>query len=169
MIYFELIFTYSVRHGSRFPLFFFFFFFFCWWMASCFSTTCWKTTFFSLRWQYIAISCHFLALCIYKILSNHLNTFLCNNHVAQISNMCPYLDEGFETWRYIVIYLTSEQSHLKTSKVNVLVILGTCSDISLDQNHKNMLPQNQGERASLIRVVTLVNFCVFWTLNLNSA
>lgn len=138
------------------------------WTANCFSAICWTTTFFSLRWPYIGISCHFLELPTYKVLYNHLNIFLCNNHMAQMSSICPYLDEGFETWRYVVIYLGSEQSHLKTSKVNVLVILGTCSDISLNQNNKNMLPQNQRKKASLIRVV-LVNFCVFWTLNLNSA
>lgn len=79
----------------------------------------------------------------------HLGAFL-TIIVQHISNICPYLDEGIKTQRYVVIYLRSEQSHLKMSKVNMLVILGTCSDVSLGQNCQNTLLQNHREKSSLI-------------------
>lgn len=77
------------------------------------------------------------------------------------SSICPHLDEEIEEKRDVVISLGSEQSHLKNSKANVLLILGTFSHISLGQNCQNISLQNQREKLSLIRIVTIVNFYVF--------
>lgn len=86
-----------------------------------------------------------------------------------MSSICPYLDEEIEEKRDAVISLGSEQILLKNSTANVLVILGTLSHISLGQNCQNISLQNHREKSSLIRIVTILNFYVFWALNLNSA
>lgn len=66
------------------------------------------------------------------------------------------------------IHLGSGHSHLQTIKANELVILGTCSEISLGQNCWIALPQSHREESCLIGIVTSVNFNALGTLNSNS-